>query len=157
MNENKSIYEIGFHISPSLSGEEVELSTSSIKNAIVKNGGNIIGEESPKIANLSYPIVKRSDIGAKSFPKAFFGWIKFEVEGENVSKVNDFAKLEKNILRFILIKTDKANIVTFHKNNQQVSKEENSKSQEKIPTEIKEIKNVSEEEIDETIDSLIVT
>lgn len=165
MNENLTVYEIGFHITPSLTDEEVEKTLSSLKDAITKNGGNIIGEESPKVTNLSYPIIKRSDTGAKSFSKAFFGWIKFESESENVSKINDFAKMQKDILRFLLIKTERANVVTFHKNISVLKEEEadfvspekdGGTQGEVSPKPKPENKNVSDQEIDETIDSLIV-
>lgn len=160
MKEDLKVYEIGFHLSPSLEEGEVEAKVASIKEAITKNGGNSISEETPKMVNLAYTIEVHSDAGNKRFDKAYFGWVKFEMEPEKVSNMSTFAKADKGIIRFIVVKTDKGNTVLFHKAPVQAKKDVSP--DELVDTEAEPAlpvvaeKPASEEEIDKTIEDLVV-
>ncbi len=158
MKEDSKVYELGFHLSSNLTEEEVEKEVSAIKTGINKAAGSTVSEESPKLVPLAYTIEVHSDSGNKKFDKAYFGWVKFEMEPENISKVSEFAKADKNIIRFLLSKTDKGNAVIFHKAPVQIKKEEESTlSEVEVPVSepVKE-KPASEEEIDKTIEGLVV-
>lgn len=141
------VYELGFHLAPSLSEDEVEKAVQEIKTAIEGGKGSVFAEESPKLTPLAYKIVLRSDAGTQGFDKAYFGWVKFVAPPENISKVNDFAKANKNIIRFILVKTDRANTTVFHK--VVTRKEDASVDAEGKPVE-------QPEEIDAKIEELVV-
>ena len=142
--EDSVVYELGFHISPAVAEGDLEKVVEGIKAAIVAEKGNVFAEETPKLIPLAYQIMLKSDAGTSRFDKAYFGWVKFTLEAENVSKVNDFAKANKNIIRFILVKTDRANTTVFHK--ALIRKEE---GEEKTG-------EVAPEEVDAKIEELVV-
>lgn len=102
---NKKIYELGYHVLPNLSEEELAKVVEGIKGNLSKMGAEVIADQYPQAMNLSYAIVKEIENKNRKFNTAFFGWVKFELEA---SKLEEFAAtIDKNlnILRSLLIKT----------------------------------------------------
>lgn len=146
------VYEIGFHILPTIPEEKIQETVSKLVGLINQNGGGVISEEFPKMRALSYEIKKRVETKVSSFDKAYFGWIKFEAAPDAVVKIKKEISNDGNILRFIIIKTVRENTIQIFKSSISISKEGN-KGEIKAPREKTEI---SEEEIDKSIDELLV-
>jgi ribosomal protein S6 len=101
---------------------------------------------------LSYEIKKRVETKYLSFNKAYFGWIKFEILPASVDKIGKEIKNNENILRFIMVKTVRENTMhTFRP--PMVSRENNREEIIKAP---KKKTEISEAEIDKSIDELLV-
>ena len=150
------VYEIGFHILPTVPEEKLPESVLKIKDYITTNGGEVISDEFPKMRVLSYEIKKLMDTKYQSFNKAYFGWVKFEITASSVEKIKKEIENNQDILRFIIIKTVREN--TMHTPKLPVmmrntSTEETKISNQNEPTEKTE---VSEEEIDKSIDELVI-
>jgi ribosomal protein S6 len=149
------IYETGYHVLESVSEEDLQGEVSKIHAIISENGGNIISEGAPALRQLAYTISKKVGTKTLKFSKAYFGWVKFEVNRENILKIKETIESMPSILRFIIIKTVRENtmhtpkIPMFKKEN--VSEEEGDDKlaeREKTPA--------SEAEIDKSIDELII-
>lgn len=146
------VYEVGFHIAPFVGEENVLHEVSLIKNALDAIKAEVISEDFPRLRALSYPITKVIKGDKNVCNEAYFGWIKFEVDG---SKVEDLKKeIEKidNIVRFLLIGTVRENTLYGAKFLQEKEAKMAKRDEEK--SEVKEPINVVE--LDKTIDSLVV-
>lgn len=154
------VYELGFHILSSVEEEKVVEEVDSIKASIQKQEGVFVAEGFPKKIALAYTITKDIDSEKQKFDTAYFGWIKFEMKTENIMNVKDEMDKNKNILRFIIIKTVKES--TLAPKSAMVAKEEALRQIKRKPTlkvdekGKKEGPKMTEAELDKTIEELIV-
>lgn len=102
--ENR-VYELGFHLVPTIGEDEVAVQFSHLKSLIEKRGGQFIAEEMPKFKNLAYPISKTVKAQKKSHLSSYFGWVKFEINPEEIIPLEKEIKAFGPMLRFLLIKT----------------------------------------------------
>lgn len=119
MEESKQIYEIGYHVMPNLSEEEVAKVVEGIKSMLSKFEATIIAEQYPESMNLSYEIVKEIENKNRRFKNSFFGWVKFELDRSKLEEVKAFFDKSMNILRSLIVKTVRentlANLKVAHK------------------------------------------
>ena len=120
------VYELGFHIVSSVEEDKLAVEVDSIKTLIEKQEGAFIAEEFPKKIALAYTITKDTDGKRQKFDTAYFGWVKFEMKTENIMNVKDEMDKNKNILRFLIIKTVKES--TLAPKSAIVTKEETPKA-----------------------------
>ncbi len=155
--EKSQIYEVGFHILPTVPEEKLQEVILKLEDSINKNGGTIISQEFPKIRALSYEIKRRVETKYSSFNKAYFGWIKFETPLTSIGKIEEEIKNNDNILRFIIVKTIRENTMHVFKPSM-ISRENNKEEITKVSKDaaVQEKVEVSEEEIDKSIEELLV-
>lgn len=152
MIENKSdlqVYEVGFHILPTVEEGNLSEVLVKIKDVLSEKGANIISEDFPKLRQLAFAITKEAQGKNQVYNKAYFGSIKFEVEKEVLSEIEKAVKNNPEILRYIIIKTVKENIAYFSKNPEVVKEEGENRTE-------KPAKEVSAEEIDKSIEELVI-
>lgn len=153
------IYEVGFHIIPHVSTEELMAKFADVKALIVKNQGVIISEDSPKNKNLAYTLFRVIGGVKQKFDNAFFGWVKFECPSASLKVIKSELDKNESIIRFLIIKTVREN--TIASLNKVVLREKAPTDEEK--REIKDKKvgtispkiKISEEEIDKEIEEMI--
>ena len=150
--EDNLIYEIGYHLLPSIDESEIPVQSLKIKSIVEENEGVIISEGMPKMTILSYDISKNIDSKKHKFNKAYFGWVKFELNPSQISGIKSKMEGLTNVLRFIIVKTVKED--TMHTPKIPMFKKENNK-EEKTEEHIEKTK-ASEEEIDKSIDQLVI-
>src|SRR5210317_1807305 len=97
--ETGLVYELGYHLLPTLSDEEVQKEAESFKSLIEKIGGSLVSEEAPKPMHLAYEMVKKQEGKNAKFDTSFFGWIKFEISADDVLSVKEEVDANKNVLR----------------------------------------------------------
>jgi ribosomal protein S6 len=146
------IYEVGYHLVPTVDESEVLVHVSKIKSAIEEKGGVVISEEMPKLLNLAYEISKSVNTKKQRFNRAYFGWVKFEIDPSQISKIKNKIESMPEILRFLIIKTVKEN--TLHTPKIPMFKKENNK--EEKGEDHTEKPKASEADIDKSIDELVV-
>jgi small subunit ribosomal protein S6 len=96
-NENElKTYELAYHLSPNLEETDVKLQVQEISDLITRNQGSILSSKEPERCRLSYPIHHKQ--------LSYFGVFEFTAPSEAIEKINAQAKLQNNILRFLLIK-----------------------------------------------------
>ena len=145
MSEDLFVYEIGFHLAPTLEEEGVFKVVTQIKKGLSSSGGELLSEENPKMIALSYEIGK--------FDKALFGWLKFQIAPSKIEAFKAFMEGQKEIIRFLIVKTDKENNIHYHK----ISMPKKEEMREVKEAEMhEEAKKTSVEEIDKSIEELII-
>lgn len=151
-------YEVGYHIVPVVSIENLSGEVEKIKNFIAKKEVVVVSEEFPKMRELAYPISKIVNGTKRNFNTAYFGWIKFDAGETSVEEIKKFFDENENILRFIIINTVRENTI-FSSNlfgSEKKEEAKSSKSGTDVNTNEQETKpTISQEELDKTIDKLI--
>lgn len=153
ISEGSKIYELGVQIVSSIPEEKMLEIWNSFKALIEKNKGQIISEETPKLNDLAYQMIKR--IGGKNlrFTNAYFGWVKFEIETESINSIKEAADKNENVLRSIIIKTVRENTLQGHKFAQDGTRKEPRR--EITPKADTAILPSSVSEVEKAIDELI--
>ncbi|MDP3996668.1 MAG: 30S ribosomal protein S6 [bacterium] len=145
------IYEIGYHILPLVPEEKLAVSLGELKAILEKHKAVVISEDYPRNMHLAYKLRKQIAGKYQDFNSAYFGWIKFEASSEAVISISNDFESQNDILRFIVVKTVRENTMAPIKALQQKEgrvREERKKPAEKSP--------ISEEELDKTIEELVV-
>lgn len=99
------IYEIGYHIVPTVKEEDLEKIVSEIRSVIEKAGGSFIAEGAPSLTKLSYGMQAREGDRHIEYDRGYFGWIKFEAKVAIVAALTESLKRNQNFLRFVVFRT----------------------------------------------------
>jgi ribosomal protein S6 len=159
MNERKDalkLYEVGFHIIPSLSEEQIAQEVADIKAIIEKAGGTIASEGAPKLHPLAYEIAKVTAGVKRNHDRSYFGFVKFDCTGEEAVTIKEALDKKDTLIRFVLIKTVKENTLYGTKTatrgdsirSPKKSKEDEEKEGVASP--------ITAAELDKTIDDLVI-
>jgi ribosomal protein S6 len=156
-NSEEKIYEVGYHLLSSIAEENIDAEVAKIKTYLSKEKAIIISEEAPKLRPLAYNIKKSFEGVYKTFDKAYFGFIKFELPEEGDIKTIDMAlKNNMNVLRYLVIKTERENTMYSPKMTVFSDKEVKAKPVAEKAEMKKEVEApASAEEIDASIDALV--
>lgn len=153
-------YEFAFHILPTVAEGEVPSVVESLKELIIKSGGQIFDEEIPQRFDLAYGIAKYMEGRNRLFTSAYFGWIRFKVEAVNLNELTLNIESSKDILRFLIVKLTKNEEATPFRFHESIvdRKVRTIDEEEVVETEVVEGTEVLlEEEIKETIEDSKVT
>jgi ribosomal protein S6 len=107
--DNLQVYEIGYLLVSSIPEEKVAAEVDTLKEALVKKGAELIGEETPELRTLAYTMVKKIGPTNHSFDKGYFGWFKFELPSKEIEGIKKTFDLNPNMLRMLVINTIKEN------------------------------------------------
>jgi ribosomal protein S6 len=145
-----NVYELGLLLVPTIAEENVASEVQSIKGLMEKYEGSFISEDFPKLQPLAYTMIK--PIGSKRHrhDKGYFGWVKYEIPTEAITEIKRALDKNENILRYLLIETVRENTMVTQKMVFKPTDAQKGEGEE----EVKE--PVSEEELDKTIDNLVV-
>src|SRR5579863_8753490 len=150
------VYEVGYHIIPTIKETELDGTVSAIRAQIEKIGGSFVTEGAPALMKLAYAMPAREGNKNIEHDRGYFGWIKFEAESSAINDLDEALKKDPNILRFIVFRTVR----------------EETRARMKIPT-LREVKRtdvirsaprraeeatapVSEEDLDKAIEGLTI-
>lgn len=144
------IYEVGFHIVPSIPEEELAPAVNTIRDAIESSNGVVIAEEHPVLMTLAYPMThvvanKRVVLGS-----GYFGWLKFQAVAERVAEIKKAVESNERVFRFLIVKTVRENTL-IRKTPRGMKKTAGSVQKEGGAKE-----RMSDEELDKTIAELVV-
>jgi ribosomal protein S6 len=161
MKEEGRIYEVGYHILPTVSEEMVPKEVEILKAILAKNNATVISEDAPEEIELAYGI--RKVIGGKyqTFTNAYFGSFKFESSPEEMLAIEHAFAKEEKVLRFLVVKTIRENTrldleKLFPKEEVAgVEKNEEAETEATKEATAKKAKKAADEEIDKSIESLI--
>jgi ribosomal protein S6 len=146
--EGRTLYEIGFHLVPTIVEEDVAAKVGDLRSEIEEAGGIVTGEGFPALISLAYAIKKGKDL----FDRAYFGWIKFELAPSAIATIKDAATTNSSILRFLIIKTSPEEEGEHKKPLMQIGREDAPVGEE-AKDGAKEV--VSEEELDKSLEEII--
>lgn len=146
------VYELGFLLVPTIAEEHLSEKFQTLKDLISSHGGQFISEDFPKMIPLQYEMLKVISNKNHRFNDAYFGWIKFDMEPEQVLLLDEEVKRSTDIIRFLLIKTVRENTVIGKKTlgKTEGKKRTSSKGDEEVV-----VADISPEQIDKEIDALV--
>lgn len=95
-------YELAFHLDPNLEEAKIQELKKQLEDSVTSRSGNVSFSREPEKIHLAYPIQHNG--------YAFFGYIQFTTETADPSlkEINDELKLNKDILRFLIVKVPSA-------------------------------------------------
>lgn len=161
--DERRVYELGYHMVPTLSEEELQKELNSLRGAIKEVGGNFIMEGEPTMMDLAYTMYINEGGTNTGFDTAYFGWIKFDVAPEQLSHIEEeIIGGNKHILRHLLFKTVAEDTRAEIKLDQ-LTEVKSSETLAKAPkAETQESEQLSEDEkkkaaakLDETLDKIL--
>ncbi len=122
----KRVYELGFIIVPQTPEVEVPKEVDKLKSSLDEIGGTFISEGTPEFIDLAYTMEK--NIGSKKFKwsQGYFGFIKFEAAPESLESLKKILDSNKELIRYILIKTSVENTIVFKKPKVEAVRESDS-------------------------------
>ena len=117
MNENESmmdekeVYEISYILDNRLEESKAAEKAEAFKKNIASLEGSFISEEAPYMRELSYEMIRVVNNVNIRFKEGYFGWVKFELTPAKIIEINKKLKLDEEVVRFLIIKTEKENDV----------------------------------------------
>ncbi len=132
--ETRPSYEIGFHVVPS---------------------AEIISETAPSRIRLAYTVVRATSGHHEKFDEAYFGTIKFATERENIPALEVWLRANREVLRFLLVETIREDLVNAPRRATFTSDRLEGETIKKPVAEPEKSAEVSEEDLDKTIDAIV--
>lgn len=142
------VYELGYHLVPSLAEEEVPQYVNKIKEMLDSYGAVVISEEFPELMNLAYTMYPSVKNKKQKYNTAYFGWVKFEVDTASAQEIKAKVELMDEVFRSLLVITVRENTMAPKKLFAAVKKPLVRKNtEEKV--------EIDEEVVDKEIDALV--
>lgn len=91
-------YELGFHLTPDLTEDEVKNAAEELTSEISKKGGVVSFAKEPQRFRLAYPI--------KHKLSSYFGFILFTAPKDAIAALQEEFKLNTQLLRYVVIKKE---------------------------------------------------
>ncbi len=105
----RTTYEVGFLLTPSLSEESLGIEITHIRDEIEKADGAIVSEGYPTLRPLSYAIAYRAGGAKQQLQQAYFGYVKFTLVPEKVLAVKAGLEKIETLVRFLIMIAGKEN------------------------------------------------
>lgn len=150
------VYELGYHIVPTIPEEHVPEEVTKIRDIIEKKKGIVIADEHPRHTKLAYEMTKMIANKKYKYNEGYFGWIKFQMEPQAAVALKKDLDDNDNVIRFLLIKTVKENTMSPKKVLSPGVSAKAKPVSEGSGVKKEDAKPVSKEELDKTIDELVV-
>lgn len=104
--DTRTLYEIGYHVVPTVEESSLGGIVDALKAEIGKAGGEVESEEAPEKMTLSYVIERAVSGKREKYTESYFGWVRFRAsERAGIPGLETFVRGNKNILRYLLIET----------------------------------------------------
>ncbi len=156
------IYELGFHIVPTVGDEGVTGEVEGVRGVIAKNGGSVLFEEVPQLMRLAYSLERVIARKHHSFDTAYFGWIVFEATPRGAHAVKEAMRHNEHIVRSLMVKTERDADIVRHpataRAEKQVDASRTEERAEEKPAPAAEAQGepMSTEQMDAEIEKLVV-
>ena len=152
-DRDSRVYEVGYILVPTLAEEAVPAEYGNLKELVSSLGGNAISDEMPHKIELAYQMLKDIQNKRNKFESGYFGWMKFDMDPDSLSKLKEALTLSDKVIRFLITKTVRENTVAVKRmsDRREFSKKKpaSSKTEDSVPVEI------NKEEVDKQIEALI--
>lgn len=152
--DEKNLYEVSFLILPNLNESDVSKEASSIGELIAKEGGVMKTSDGPSLKDLAYTMERNEGGKNYRYDTAHSGFFVFEGEPEVAKSIDEKLREFKSILRHMLIKTSHEAFVP--RERRVLGKIEPEKFRDETPAQSETTPKMSEEELDKTIEELVV-
>ncbi len=149
------VYEVGYHLLPTLSESEVEAAVKDMRSFLSKEGAQFVGEKMPEKVDLAYAIERRTEGKYQSVRSAYFGWVAFSLAPGVTATVKKFMDTNPSVLRYILVTTSEDEVKAVMEGKVLVPKAVASTDAIAAPKRVEEESAVvSEVDLDKALDSM---
>jgi ribosomal protein S6 len=142
------VYELGYHLVPSLAEEEVPQYVNKIKEMLDSYGAVVISEEFPELMNLAYTMYPSVKNKKQKYSTSYFGWVKFEVDTASAQEIKANIEAIDEVFRSLLVITVRENTMAPKKLFAAVKKPLVKRS-------VEEKVEIDEEVVDKEIEALV--
>ncbi len=146
------VYEIGFHIVPTVGDEGVSAVVESIRTAL--GDAEIISEGFPKKVTLAYQVERATQGKREKYTESYFGHIKFAMNRDGITAFTVAMRAMQPVLRFLIIETVREDIATAPRRAVFTSDRLEGKKLEKPIAEPEKAVEISDAELDKSIEAL---
>ena len=146
------VYEIGFHIVPTVGEEGVSAVVESVRKAL--GDAEIISEGFPKKITLAYQVERATQGKREKYTESYFGHIKFAMQRDGITAFTATMRTMNPILRFLIIETVREDIATAPRRAVFTSDRLEGKILEKPVAAPEKAAEVSDAELDKSIEAL---
>lgn len=153
--ETRPIYEIGFHVVPTVDEAGAAKVAETIKAAVEKGDAEVISSSAPSRMRLSYTIERATAGKREKYDESYFGFIKFATEREHVAGLEQMLRADRNVLRYLLVETTREDLVNAPRRATFTSDRLEGETIKKPATEPEKGGEVSEEDLDKSLDALV--
>ena len=159
--DGSAVYEVSYLLLPSLAQEQVPAKATVLKDMLTRVGGEIISDENPVLIDLAYSMTKIAGVTRHKVTTGYFGWVKFEISREAMEAVKKNLDSNDEVVRYLIIRTVRENTLLNGKmklqKEERVRREDKIEDTESVLAESEgEIKESMPEEIDKSIDDLVI-
>ncbi len=105
--KTEHIYEVSYHLLPSLSDDERERIVADIRGGVAQEGEILSVEELLRV-DLAYTIrhtVRQGDGSYMKYDDAYFGSVKLRAPQEYMQKLHQHLQSNESVLRFLIVET----------------------------------------------------
>lgn len=154
----RQVYEVGFHIVPTVGEDGVPAVVDTIRKLL--GSAEIISEGFPRKITLAYQVDlpagrQGADAGKREkYTESYFGHIKFATVREALPELQAALSALQPVLRFLIIETVREEIVAAPRRAVFTSDRLEGKTIEKPVAETEQPAEVSEAELDKSIEAL---
>ena len=150
--EGLKVYELAVQIVSDIDTDAATAVFADLKAGVEKKG-TVISEEAPKLRELAYTMEKHLHGKNVRYSTAYFAWVKFETNPEEIAHLDEVAKANTKVLRYIIVKTVKENTLHGHKFAAEGKREYKKEAPKDAPAEIET--PVDEVEVEKAIDEMV--
>ena len=153
--DTRPVYEIGYHLVPTVAEENV--AAEVVKILGVLGNAEIIKDEAPRKINFAYQIERAGAGRREKYTEGYFGFIKFAIDKEFVGGIEDAVRANKTILRYLLIQTTRDEVAPARRVVFASDRLEGETLKKPAPlVDEEKVAEVSEEELDKSIDAIVL-
>ncbi|HVY73160.1 MAG TPA: 30S ribosomal protein S6 [Candidatus Paceibacterota bacterium] len=150
---SQPVYEVGYHVVPTVGDEGVAGVVTQIKSAL--GPAEIISDSFPAKMRLAYTVERSTTGKREKYDDAYFGFIKFATDREAIPALEEMLRANKSVLRFLLIETTREDISAAPRRAVFTSDRLEGETISKPVSAPEEKGEVSEAELDKSIDALV--
>ncbi len=146
------VYEIGFHVVPTVGDEGVSAVVESVRKAL--GDAEVISEGFPQKITLAYQVERATQGKREKYTESYFGHIKFAMERDLINAFTEAVRALNPILRFLIIETVREDIAAAPRRSVFTSDRLEGKTIEKPVTVAEKPAEISETELDKSLEAL---
>jgi ribosomal protein S6 len=152
--DTRLIYEVGYHVVPTVEESKVGDVVEKIRAQLSANKAEVIGEQFPTKMQLAYTIERSTTGKREKYNDAYFGWMKFAVEErDGTAALEAVLRGTHEVLRYLLVQSSIPEVAAPRRAVFSSNRLEGETI--KKPAAPEEGGVVSEAELDKSIDALV--
>jgi len=146
------VYEVGFHIVPTVGEEGVGAVVESIRKIL--GDAEIISESFPRKIGLAYQVERATQGKREKYTESYFGYIKFATTRDQVPAIHTALGAQNTVLRFLIVETVREDIAATPRRAVFASDRLEGKTIEKHVGTAEKPTEISDAELDKSIEAL---